>query len=81
MKNTSKPSKRLRTNTTCQSTEPSISVSRIICQRFKRVNVSFGSELKKDGRMYFNFRDIRLTHPDSDAVQDLLIEVKQVERP
>ena len=37
--------------------------------------------LKKDGRMYFNFRDIALRHPESDAVQDLMIEVEQVERP
>ncbi len=37
--------------------------------------------LKKDGRMYFNFRDIRLTHPEEDTVQDLLIEIEQVERP
>ena len=37
--------------------------------------------LKKDGRMYFNFRDIVLRHPESDAVQDLLIEIEQVERP
>ena len=37
--------------------------------------------LKKDGRIYFNFRDIRLTHPEEDTVQDLLIEIEQVERP
>ena len=37
--------------------------------------------LKKDGRMYFNFRDIRLTHPEEDTVHDLLIEIEQVERP
>ena len=37
--------------------------------------------LKKDGRMYFNFRDIRLTHQEEDTVQDLLIEIEQVERP
>jgi len=37
--------------------------------------------LKKDGRMYFNFRDIRLRNPEEDTVQDLLIEIEQVERP
>ena len=37
--------------------------------------------LKKHGRMYFNFRDIRLTHPEEDTVHDLLIEIEQVERP
>ena len=37
--------------------------------------------LKKHGRMYFNFRDIALRQPESDAVQDLMIEVEQVERP
>ena len=37
--------------------------------------------LKKHGRMYFNFRDIALRHPESDTVQNLLIEVEQVERP
>ena len=37
--------------------------------------------LKKHGRIYFNFRDIRLTHPEEDTVQDLLIEIEQVERP
>ena len=37
--------------------------------------------LKKDGRIYFNFRDIRLTHPEEDTVHDLLIEIEQVERP
>ena len=36
--------------------------------------------LKRNGRMYFNFRDIRLRHPESDVFQYLLIEVEQVER-
>ena len=37
--------------------------------------------LKREGSIFFNFRDIVLRHPESDAVQDLLIEVEQVERP
>ena len=37
--------------------------------------------LKRDGSIFFNFRDIVLRHPESDAVQDLLIEVKQVKSP
>ena len=37
--------------------------------------------LEHDGRFYINFRDIRLTHPEEDTVQDLLIEIEQVERP
>ena len=37
--------------------------------------------LKRDGSIFFNFRDIRLTHPEEDTVQDLLIEIEQVERP
>ena len=37
--------------------------------------------LKRERRIFFNFRDIVLRHPESDAVHDLLIEVKQVERP
>ncbi len=37
--------------------------------------------LKRERSIFFNFRDIVLRHPESDAVHDLLIEVKQVERP
>ena len=37
--------------------------------------------LKRDGKIFFNFRDIRLRHPEEDTVQDLLIEIEQVERP
>ena len=37
--------------------------------------------LKRERRIFFNFRDIVLRHPESDAVQDLLIEVKQVKSP
>ena len=37
--------------------------------------------LKRERSIFFNFRDIVLRHPESDTVQDLLIEVKQVERP
>ena len=37
--------------------------------------------LKRERRIFFNFRDIRLTHPEEDSIQDLLIEIEQVERP
>ena len=44
--------------------------------------------LKKDGRMYFNFRDIRLRNPDEEyshdkmpPIHDLLIEIENVEEP
>ena len=37
--------------------------------------------LKRERSIFFNFRDIVLRHPESDAVQDLMIEVEQVERP
>ena len=44
--------------------------------------------LKKDGRIYFHFRDIRLRNPNEEyphdnlpPVQDLLIEIENVKRP
>ena len=37
--------------------------------------------LEHDGRFYINFRDIKLSDPEEDTVQDLLIEIEQVERP
>ena len=37
--------------------------------------------LKRERSIFFNFRDIRWTHPEEDTVQDLLIEIEQVERP
>ena len=37
--------------------------------------------LKKDGRMFFNFRYKKMTHKEEDTVQDQLNENEQVERP
>jgi hypothetical protein len=37
--------------------------------------------MKRDGSIFFNFRDIILRHPDNDTIQDLFIEVKNIEPP
>ena len=37
--------------------------------------------MKKDGSLFFNFRDIVLRHPDDDSIQDLLIEIENIEPP
>ena len=37
--------------------------------------------MKRDGSLFFNFRDIVLRHPDHDSFQDLFIELKNIEPP
>ena len=37
--------------------------------------------MKKDGSIFFNFREIVLRHPDSDSIQDLFIEIENIEPP
>ena len=37
--------------------------------------------MKRDGSIFFNFRDIILRHPDNDSIQDLFIEIKNIEPP
>jgi hypothetical protein len=37
--------------------------------------------MKRDGSIFFNFRDIILRHPENDSLQDLFIEVKNIEPP
>jgi hypothetical protein len=37
--------------------------------------------MKRDGSLFFNFRDIVLRHPENDSLQDLFIEVKNIEPP
>jgi hypothetical protein len=37
--------------------------------------------MKRDGSIFFNFRDIVLRHPENDSLQDLFIEVKNIEPP
>ena len=37
--------------------------------------------MKRDGSLFFNFRDIILRHPENDSLQDLFIEVKNIEPP
>ena len=37
--------------------------------------------MKRDKRIFFNFRDIALRHPDADSIQDLLIEIENIEPP
>ena len=37
--------------------------------------------MKKDGSLFFNFRDIVLRHPDDNTIQDLLIQIENIEPP
>ena len=37
--------------------------------------------MKRDGSIFFNFRDIVLRHPDNETIQDLFIEIENIERP
>ena len=37
--------------------------------------------MKRDGKIFFNFRDIVLRHPDDDSIQDLFIEIENTEPP
>ena len=37
--------------------------------------------MKKDGSVFFNFRDIVLRHPDDDSIQDLVIQIENIEPP
>ena len=37
--------------------------------------------MKRDGSIFFNFRDIILRHPDNDTIQDLFIEIENIEPP
>ena len=37
--------------------------------------------MKRDGSIFFNFRDILLRHPDNDTIQDLFIEIENIEPP
>ena len=37
--------------------------------------------MKRDGSIFFNFRDIILRNPENDSLQDLFIEVKNIEPP
>ena len=34
--------------------------------------------MRRDGSIFFNFRDIVLRHPDNDSIQDLFIEIKNI---
>jgi hypothetical protein len=37
--------------------------------------------MKKDGSIFFNFRDIVLQNPNDDTIQDLFIEIENIEPP
>ena len=37
--------------------------------------------MKRDGSIFFNFRDIILRHPDNETIQDLFIEIENIEPP
>jgi len=37
--------------------------------------------MRRDGSIFFNFRDIVLRHPDNDSIQDLFIEIENIEPP
>ena len=37
--------------------------------------------MKRDGSIFFNFRDIILRHPENETIQDLFIEIKNMEPP
>ena len=37
--------------------------------------------LKRDGSIFFNFRDIVLRHPENDSIQDLFIDIENIEPP
>ena len=37
--------------------------------------------MKRDGSIFFNFRDIVLRHPDNETIQDLFIEIENIEPP
>ena len=37
--------------------------------------------MKRDGSIFFNFRDIVLRHPDNDSIQDLFIKIENIEPP
>ena len=37
--------------------------------------------MKRDGSIFFNFRDILLRHPENDTIQDLFIEIENIEPP
>ena len=37
--------------------------------------------MKRDGSIFFNFRDIVLRHPDNETIQDLFIEIENMEPP
>ena len=37
--------------------------------------------MKRDGSIFFNFRDIILRHPENETIQDLFIEIENIEPP
>ena len=37
--------------------------------------------MRRDGSIFFNFRDIILRHPDNETIQDLFIEIENIEPP